>query len=351
VGHPNWKGLAAFAGRLGHDMDNVLLPIRARLNALEALATTGAGRTHLRAVRKSIVALQAYSDALHALSHDECVSGPALAGNHAVHLSRWWVQMWPLLRAAVPARGRLVASFPVQTPPVNMGQLDLGLAMLSVMGAAFDPSAGGTSGSVRMAAKGVEGGLAVRINLTCTRGPGGASSGVVEDSTEESEGSLEFARTLVMRAGGSIDVRHRKTSVLITLVIPAAGSAGEPARQSNKGERTASLSISNDRRLNTVTQVLLGAGIRVRPTRREGGGNSDLWVTQPGTVALLQARRRVRSRPLSTIILLGSASKAARGPWASLGAVMVDSADDCELIRKAVGVVKEHWNRDEGNSR
>src|SRR4029453_8143125 len=69
--------LGTLAAGLGHDMNNVLLPVRARLNALEDAGITGAALAHVTAVRRSIAYLQHLSDGLHFLALDP--DGPGVA--------------------------------------------------------------------------------------------------------------------------------------------------------------------------------------------------------------------------------------------------------------------------------
>jgi|GEM_PF-4003888 len=204
---PSRTGLAAGAAvaseqspaaLFAHDMNNAIFPIRARLNALEAMTTSAAALGHLRAVKRSVIALQGLSDSLRGAS--------------------------------------------LQSPTRN--------------GSGEDRGTGGTP----------------------------------------------------------------------------------PVRQ-----RTAILSILNARRASLVSQMLLGAGIKVK-SARASAGTCDLCVTQPSTEALLQARRRLKAHPSMAILLLGVPSKAARSRWDALGAVTVHGADDFDLIRQALGEVQRKWD-------
>jgi hypothetical protein len=130
---------------------------------------------------------------------------------------------------------------------------------------------------------------------------------------------------------------------------PTDAQGGRPMSPAQVRPRTAVLSVTNARRSSLVTQVLLSAGITVMELAK-GGVAADLWVTQPSTAALLEARRRVRAAPATTIILLGVAAKAARAQWNLLNAVAVRDADDFELVRDAVVDVQQRWTRANGGA-
>ena len=62
--------IGTLAAGLGHDMNNVLLPIRARLDALDAAKLSAEVREQLQAVRRSVNYLQQLSDGLHLMALD-----------------------------------------------------------------------------------------------------------------------------------------------------------------------------------------------------------------------------------------------------------------------------------------
>ena len=96
--------LGTLAAGLGHDMNNVLLPVRARLNAIEHAGMSGAAHTHLTAVRRSLAYLQQLSDGLHFLAIDPDGPGTAAYASGVTDLSGWWRQVGVLLRKSLPRR-------------------------------------------------------------------------------------------------------------------------------------------------------------------------------------------------------------------------------------------------------
>ena len=63
--------IGALAAGLGHDMNNVLLPVRAHLNALKAAADgRSTDREHLERIQRGVAYLQQLADGLHFLAMD-----------------------------------------------------------------------------------------------------------------------------------------------------------------------------------------------------------------------------------------------------------------------------------------
>src|SRR4051812_43656594 len=112
--------LGTLAAGLGHDMNNVLLPVRARLTALEHGGITAAALAHVTAVRRSVAYLQHLSDALHFLALDPDGSGMAPDAVVSTDLALWWMQVGPLLRKSVPKHVKVAATIPARLPPVGI---------------------------------------------------------------------------------------------------------------------------------------------------------------------------------------------------------------------------------------
>ena len=90
-------------------MNNVLLPLSCRLDALESEQLPAAARLHFDAVRKSVEYLQQLADGLHLLSLDP---EDAEASTEGTNLASWWGQVGPLLARGLPKRVRLATSWP-----------------------------------------------------------------------------------------------------------------------------------------------------------------------------------------------------------------------------------------------
>lgn len=60
--------IGTLAAGIGHDMNNILLPVRARMTALDVIKLPPQARRHLSEMRKSCEYLQQLSDGLHMLA-------------------------------------------------------------------------------------------------------------------------------------------------------------------------------------------------------------------------------------------------------------------------------------------
>lgn len=109
--------LGMLSAGLGHDLQNVLLPIQAHLNALAALGAHGSTKDarerhegHIDAMRSCVAYLRQLADGMHYLSRDSTSSAGSdrntqgRAKNKIVctELCSWWVTVEPLLSSAMP---------------------------------------------------------------------------------------------------------------------------------------------------------------------------------------------------------------------------------------------------------
>jgi signal transduction histidine kinase len=119
---------------LGHDMQNLLLPLRAHLNAIaagERASVTPQHGPHIEALRRGFDHLQHLSDSLHLLASEEPVSETELGLETAV--AGWWAQFEPLFRCAMPRRTKLDVRIALDLPAVTVSGHLLTRAMLNLL--------------------------------------------------------------------------------------------------------------------------------------------------------------------------------------------------------------------------
>ncbi len=340
--------LGTLAAGLGHDMNNVLLPLRARLNAIEHAGIAAPARGHVDAVRRSIAYLQHLSDALHFLALDPDGPGAARDGAGCTNLVSWWAQVGSLLNKAVPKHVRVSASFPKKLPPVGIAPHWLTQAALNlIVNAGESLPAGRRLARVRVWAKVTDAGRTVTLGVT-DNGRGMSQSvqrrafDLFFTTKARSMGTglgLPLARKVAIRAGGNLEIRSEPgQGTTATLILPVAsvGAADRAARP----RLTAVVSVRNHRTSALVSQVLLGVGIMVRPESKSGPRTADVWVTEPTPAALLQAQRWKKAKRQRVVALVG-APKADRAAWEALRPTIIDPPDDFEAIRHALGRVAQ----------
>lgn len=329
--------IGTLAAGLGHDMNNVLLPVRAHLNALRADAKglSAAAREHVESIRKSVAYLQQLADGLHFLALDPTRSE---ASEGATDLREWWSQVGPLLSKAVPKHVRVTASWPEGLPRIGVPAHALTQAMLNLVvnaGEAIPARRKRRQGHVRLSAGKEGNGDRVRISVTDN------GAGMTEDVrrrafdmffTTKPRGlgtglGLALVRQVAEQAGGEViidsDVDRGTT---VTMAVPRSDAA----------DRTiaAVISIRDGRAASLIRQVLESGGARV--VVAEDPGDADIWVTEAAAGLLPRAESWVGGHQRRRVVLFGRGPDSAAA-WAALDPVTIEDGSDFEAVRKALG--------------
>src|SRR6185436_19050995 len=101
--------------------------------------------------------------------------------------------------------------------------------------------------------------------------------------------------------------------------------------------RSATVSVVDLRAAALISNILLKAGLTLRPVNGHGPGTSDLWVTEPTARALSAALALPKGHAAPAIVLLGVPPTKSQRKWASLGAKIIDPPDDFAVIRRVLG--------------
>jgi PAS domain S-box-containing protein len=341
--------LGTLAAGLGHDMNNVLLPVRARLNALEHAGITPAARGHVTAVRRSIAYLQHLSDGLHFLAIDPDGPGTNSDGDGVTDLVSWWKQVGALLRKAVPKHVSLKTSLPGRLPKVKIAPHWLTQAVLNLIVNAGESIPEGRKGRVRLwASTGADGRM---VRLGVTDNGRGMAPGIqrrafdlfftTKSRTLGTGLGLPLARKVAMRAGGDIELLSQAgKGTTAVLLLPATTRTATPRGgrgRSAAGQRSAVVTVRDHRTAALISQVLLGAGIQLQSLNGQSPGKTDLWVTEPSPRALRAVRRWRKGHPQRAVVLLGGPPKSSKAHWAAVGATIIGPTDDFEAVRHALG--------------
>lgn len=339
--------LGTLAAGLGHDMNNVLLPVRARLDALEHGGITPAALTHVKAVRRSVTYLQQLSDGLHFLAMDPAGNGTDTDAQGATDLTRWWSQVGMLLRKVLPKHVKLNAAFPARLPPVNIAPHWLTQAVLNlIVNAGESIPEGRVHGLVRIWATTDDDSHTVTLGVT-DNGQGMAPAVqkramdmffTTKPRTMGTGLGLPLAQKVANRAGGSVEIKSQPgkgTTVTMTLMAVPKNAAG--TSDSTVGRRVGAVSVRDRRTAALISHILLKAGLTIKAAGSRGPGRANLWVTEPSPQALLQAAAWRKRRAAGKIVLLGAPSRASSAAWAGLAATIIQPPDDFEGIRHTLG--------------
>jgi PAS domain S-box-containing protein len=340
--------LGTLAAGLGHDMSNVLLPMRARLNALEHAGVPTAAQPHLQAVRDSIAYLQSLSDGLHYLSLDPSRDTGGDDPQATTDLSKWWQQVGSLLRKAVPPHVKLSTNFPPALPPIAIASHWLTQAVLNLIinaGEAIPVSK--KTGRIDITAKLAD--ARMMIHLAVKDNGKGMTKAVLRQALDlfyttkpRALGTglgLPLARNVVVRASGDIKITSNlKSGTTVLLTLPVAKFPGARIKAQAPNRLLAAVTMHDRHTAMLITQLLTGAGFHVATAFSQVPGLADLWVTEPSVATLAQGSTWHTRKPTRRIVLVGKPEPETTKQWADIGADVVTPTDDFTAMRRAISL-------------
>jgi PAS domain S-box-containing protein len=317
--------LGTLSAGLGHDMGNLLLPIRMRLDALEQEELPDRVREDLKAIGASAVYLQRLASSLRLFAMDPEELGRPGRTLEVTDLNQWWQDTEPLLRAALP-RGVFMELGSEDARPGSpvFPPIVAAIAPQRLMQAVFNlvqnaaeaiHDSGQEQGRVRITA-GISGSPArVRIGVE-DNGPG-MSPEVLRRCMEPffstktrriSTGmGLSMVRGFIEQAGGAIEVTSelgKGTRFVVDLpVVPGLPST----RDTRPARCRAAVTIQDPRARALVEWSLRSLGADVGAgeagTVPEEPPEADVWVLDPVAASPeLLRRARSESRPRRVVV-------------------------------------------------
>lgn len=268
--------IGTLAAGVGHDMNNVLFPVRCRLDALSDDADSST-KEDIQAIRSGVIYLQQLSDGLRLLASDP----DREARREELHLDTWWRTVEPLFRAALRREIELVTD-PANLaglPPISMPVHHLTQAVFNLVTNAGEAIQG--PGRVTIAAASGDG--MVRIEVRDT-GPGMSPEVrqhafdpffTTKKRTVATGLGLALVHALVKRHGGIATIESEPGhGVTVQLDLPMARLAS-PDDQRAQGPM-ACISVADDRIRGLAAAVLTAHGFKCRMDAEPG--HADVWV-------------------------------------------------------------------------
>lgn len=332
--------IGTLAAGLGHDMNNMLFPIRAHVNGLEARAMSGnpaAVEQHFMQIRESLAYLQHLADSLHALALDPDGDGD---GRTQTDLSAWWRRSGPLLSKSLHRRGQIECAISddlpaVVVPPHALTRAVLNLLVNAVESMPCDREAALNRVAIR-ASVAKQGGA---VLLEVADNGGGMSDSVRRRAfdmffTTKPRGigtglGLQLVRRVVERAGGTIDIRSRVgmgTAVRLALPMAKAEDQREPL--------VAGLRIADGRVASIVRHLLDSNNARIDGVIELD--EVDILVTDAERADLAAARRWMRVHPPERLVVLGRPARTDAAELEQLGVIIVPDVSDLESIERGI---------------
>lgn len=273
--------MGTLATGLGHDINNLLLPIRLSVDSLLAVGDAGAVAGRLSAASEQLATLKRSVEFLSQLAAGllslEDASQEGAARQARVKLSEWWAKDGAMLRAAIPPTARLRADLRAGAPDPAIAPEQLSRAVLNLITNAVEASA---SASITLwsRAEGDPQGGEVNVAIGVTDDGPGMDERVRRRAREPffttkkrqfTTGlGLSLVHAIARACGGTVRIDSAPGSgTTVVLLIPAARAEREarPARRAPGGK-------------NAITRVAVGvADSRI-------AGFLRLWLETHGYV-------------------------------------------------------------------
>lgn len=303
--------IGTLSAGLGHDIANLLLPVRMRLETIDIDALPENARECIAAMRTAGEYLQKLSGSLRLLALDPRQES---SRHEATDLAAWWAETEAMIRNAIPKSIALVAQIPEGLPHARAGRPGLTQAVFNLVqnaGQALADTDGGTVWLTATTAGADHVQLVVRDN-----GPG-----MTEDVrrrclepffTTKSRGvgsglGLALVAGIVQRADGSVQIDSAPgRGATFTMTFPRARAVAR--EHVNRG--VAVITVKDERQRAVVKSTLESLAYEV--STGESPESADLWVVEedaPGN--LDRARRFVDSGPGRQAIVVAERSDTA----------------------------------------
>jgi PAS domain S-box-containing protein len=285
--------MGTLAAGLGHDLANIILPMRLSVDATLRQELPDAVREDIGRIAEGFRYVQRLSAGLRQMTADP-LSGPPHGGTD---LTEWWLESEGILRGVLPRHIRLDGSIPPGLPPMKVGKPGLTQALFNLVQNAGEAMEKSPKGTVRISARSsgaVDGTAPAAVMLIVSDDGPGMTPEVAARCMEPyfstkgravSTGmGLALVRSVVRGAGGSVEVESTHgEGTTFTINLPAwtdheegggsrSGGAAEPL--------TAAVDLSVRRDGDLVRAMLPHLGVRVRDAQGVPDDGVALWITR-----------------------------------------------------------------------
>ncbi len=297
------------AAGLGHDLGNLLLPLRLRLDALKRIDLPEEAKSDIAAIETAVNYLQQLSTGLRWLATD---SGTGAGGVARTNLESWIVEAERVFKDALPPGITLETTIEPGLPFVRMSEAALTQAVYNLVQNAGQALKGQRGGKVEMeVSSGSQGFVVIAVS---DNGPG-LDEEILERcfepffSTRKRQIStglgLAIVRSLVRRAGGDASVESKAgKGATFTITVPAVARETDATRHDTPTQ--AIVSVSGARAQALVRTILSHDGFQLVSLQESAGIDRGVWVSDlSGSVDLDTLRSFVEAGERRWAVVLG----------------------------------------------
>lgn len=330
--------IGTLAAGLGHDMNNVLFPIRAHLNALSSNGKPipkAKRELHFAEIRSSVSYLQHLADSLHCLALDPDGDGDGLG---CTELGSWWSQSGPLLAKSLHRVSDIEVSIEPGVRPVNVPPHSLTRAVLNLLvnaGEAMPKGRVPSASKVCLRVRSGNGGAVLEVSDNGV----GMTAEVVRRAfdmffTTKTRGlgtglGLPLVRRVVERAGGRIEIDSKPgVGTTIRLHLPFVEEAEDAPRL------VAALRLVDGRAAAIIRGLLGMYGVEV--CDEVAADDADVLIADAPSTTLQDAERWTSVHPPRQLILVGVPLAAVGARFEQLGLTVIRDPMDLQAIERGL---------------
>jgi|GEM_PF-2112714 len=306
--------IGTLAAGLGHDLKNLLFPMRCRLDLIEKMDVSDQASEEIASIRSSLDYLHKLSQGLRLLSLNP---DDADASTEFTNIADWWDEVGALLTRSLPEEVAFEADLPEGLAPVAAPAHLLTQAALNLIVNAGEAIEG--AGRIRLSAVFLRDQDAVEIVVQDTgvgMTPEVLSRALDPFFTTKKRGlstglGLSLVHAAVRSAGGEMRIDSTPgAGTTITLSLPTTrAGATPPADDSLASEpaiTSAVVSISDPRLASFAVAVAASAGVETsRQETLNGQSAATLWITDLNDDSRLKAAAFIAAGPRHRVITLG----------------------------------------------
>jgi len=338
--HDRLASIGTLAAGLGHDLANILFPMRCRLDVLEGADLPASLRPEVTGLRSTIEHLQRLCTSLRLCALDPLDPGPE---PRRTLLHEWAGDAGLIIEKSVPPRIEFRWRIPAGLPPVSLAPHQLTQAALNLVGNAVESIDG--AGVIEMTARFSQ--VDERSVELCVRDTG---CGMSDDTrrhalhpffTTKKRGrstglGLTIVHSILKSVGGDLRIEsvpdHGTT---VTLRLPACGAertAASAAVIREVAAPTIAVLLKDPRRTALVRHVASSMGMAVREPARAVEADADILITDSSSGARDAAEAFLTAGPGRAVVLFGRWAE----DWTGLDPVRLDEGAGLEGLRSAL---------------
>lgn len=332
--------IGTLAAGLGHDLANILFPMRCRLDVLESAELPASLRPEVHGLRSTIEYLQRLSSSLRMCALDPLDPGPDPC---RTVLHEWVDEACPIIDKSIPERIELRCHIRPGLPPVALAPHQLTQAALNLVGNAVEAIDG--AGTIDVDARLVENPATV-VELSVRDSGCGMSDETRRHAlhpffTTKKRGrstglGLTIVHSILKSVGGDLRIDSRpEQGTTVTLRLPVADGRvvdDSAPRAGSDAAPSVVVSLIDPRRAALVRHVATSLGMSVRDASAPGRDGADILVTDSSAGARSAAESFLHNGPGRTVVLFGRWAE----DWAALDPVRIDESAGLDGLRSTL---------------